>query len=140
MGKWEPITWLMLTDKVSRISIPMRRACERSGNGRISAAAQTYMFFCDCRSSLRSHLRDLPLSLRSRSSHFFHTRSPLRSPDFWPAPLALQFLSSKLKKCIDFRCASSYASGISCRNFVCRSVCPSHACFVIKQNNALQIF
>ena len=70
-----------------------------AGAAEFPLTAQT--LFCDS----RSPLCDLPLPLRSRSSQFFHTRSPLRSrsPDFWPAPLQLRsspapYVSSSKRK------------------------------------------
>ena len=66
-----------------------------AGAAEFPLTAQTN--FCDS----RSPLRHLPLPLRSRS------------PDFWPAPLLLQYiLSSKLKSGGIFYRASSYASAV----------------------------
>ena len=80
--------------------------------------AQTY--FCDS----RSPLRDLPLPTRSRSSQFFH----IRSPDFWPAPLLFQYVSSsKLKKWTDyFYRVSSYDNAVLAVVIKCVSLSLSH--------------
>jgi len=59
-----------------------------AGAAEFPLVAQTY--FCDSRSPLRSCC-----------SQFFHTRSPLRSPDFWPAPLPFRSNVSSSKPKVD---------------------------------------
>ena len=102
--------------------------------------------------SVTPDARSVPRSAtsRSRSSQFFHTRSPFRSrsPDFWPASLQLRSCSNMFQAAnwkggpIFTREQLCYSAVLAvvilyvCLS-VCRSVCLPHACFVLWQSQTM---
>ena len=113
VGKREPITWLILTDKVSRISIPMRRAyVSGAGTAEFLPPLKPTCF------SVTAARRSVPISATSRCrcapapAIFSH---PFTAPltRFLAHSARVPIFKQQTEKCIDFRCVSSYASAAS---------------------------